>query len=54
MGEVDMRDNTWHGTMSGNLVLSMYEEAELYVARVFESNDTDEEKEPLLMAKVCL
>ncbi|RAO73558.1 uncharacterized protein BHQ10_009570 [Talaromyces amestolkiae] len=48
----DMCDNTWHGTMSANLILSIYEECELYVARVFNKNETDEMEGPLLMASV--
>ena len=48
----DKRDNTGHGTISVDLILRMYEEAELYVARVFEESRAGEQKEASLMAKV--
>ncbi|RDA92674.1 putative subtilisin-like protease, partial [Ophiocordyceps camponoti-saundersi (nom. inval.)] len=47
----DMCDLTHHGTFSANLILSIYDECELYVARVFTTSNTDEVKEPELMAK---
>ncbi|KAI4599476.1 hypothetical protein KJ359_001918 [Pestalotiopsis sp. 9143b] len=46
-----MQDNTSHGTVSVSIVLSVFEHCELYVARVFKSDDTDEKTEPELMAK---
>lgn len=49
-----MCDNTWHGTISANIIMSIYEECELYVARVFKSDDTDDKTEPELMAQVRL
>jgi subtilisin family serine protease len=45
------KDNTGHGTISVELILKVYEKAELYVARVFEKDQADEKKEPQLMAK---
>ncbi|PFH58534.1 hypothetical protein XA68_13557 [Ophiocordyceps unilateralis] len=47
----DMCDKTLHGTFSANLILSIYDECELYVARVFQTDDTDEKREPELMAQ---
>lgn len=47
-----MQDDTSHGTVSVSIVLSIFEHCELYVARVFKSDDTDEKTEPELMAKV--
>lgn len=35
-----------------DLVLKVYEAADIYVARVFETDQADEEKEPDLMAEV--
>ena len=50
------KDNTSHGTISVDLILKVYVEAELFVARVFETDQTDETREPNQMAKVshCL
>lgn len=45
-------DNTSHGTSSVNLIRKIYEDADLYVGRVFESDHTDELKEPAQMAQV--
>lgn len=42
-----------HGTQSIRLIWKMYEEAELFVARVFENDMADEKKEPYMMAEVC-
>ncbi|EGU72586.1 hypothetical protein FOXB_16905 [Fusarium oxysporum f. sp. conglutinans Fo5176] len=39
-----------HGTISVGIILRVYEDAELYVARVFEHEDATETREPLLMA----
>jgi hypothetical protein len=45
-------DNTSHGTASVDLILHAYPEAELYVGRVFNTNQTDERTEPALLAEV--
>ncbi|RDA89198.1 putative subtilisin-like protease [Ophiocordyceps camponoti-leonardi (nom. inval.)] len=47
----EMCDATHHGTFSANLVLSIYDDCELYVARVFKTDNTDGEREPELMAQ---
>ncbi|KJZ78277.1 hypothetical protein HIM_02315 [Hirsutella minnesotensis 3608] len=44
-------DDTWHGTISATIILSIYEECELYVARVFRTNEADENTGPELMAR---
>lgn len=49
-----MCDATWHGTISASIIMSIYEQCELYVARVFESDDTDDKTGPNLMAQVGL
>lgn len=50
----NMCDDTWHGTISASIILSVYEHCELYVARVFKSDDTDDKTGPELMAQVRL
>ncbi|KIW14801.1 hypothetical protein PV08_07586 [Exophiala spinifera] len=45
-----MKDLTGHGTTSVELILKVYRDAALYVARIFKSNQADEEIEPYLMA----
>jgi hypothetical protein len=45
-------DNTSHGTASVDLILQAYPEAELYVGRVFNTNQTDERTEPAQLAEV--
>ncbi|UKZ84282.1 uncharacterized protein TrAFT101_000196 [Trichoderma asperellum] len=50
-GSTSMCDNTWHGTISANIIMSIYEKCELYVARVFNSDETDDKTEPELMAQ---
>ncbi|KND88305.1 hypothetical protein TOPH_07057 [Tolypocladium ophioglossoides CBS 100239] len=45
------KQNFQHGTQSVDLIWRMYEQAEILVARVFESDQADERKEPFLMAK---
>jgi hypothetical protein len=45
-------DNTSHGTASVDLILQAYPEAELYVGRVFNTNQTDERLEPAQLAEV--
>lgn len=49
-----MCDDTWHGTISASIIMSIYEQCELYVARVFKSDDTDDKTGPELMAQVRL
>jgi hypothetical protein len=43
---------TSHGTTSLDLILKMYEDAEVYIARVFETNDAHGDREAVQMAKV--
>jgi hypothetical protein len=45
-------ENTSHGTASVDLILLAYPEAELYVGRVFETDQTDEKTEPAKLAEV--
>lgn len=45
-------DNSWHGTSSAKIILDMFEEAELYIARVFDKDEADKRQGPQLMAKV--
>ncbi|OJJ96323.1 hypothetical protein ASPACDRAFT_125874 [Aspergillus aculeatus ATCC 16872] len=47
-----MRDNTWHGTLSATLAAGACDNAELYIARIFDTKDADIEQGPRLMAKV--
>ncbi|EXA29728.1 hypothetical protein FOVG_18809 [Fusarium oxysporum f. sp. pisi HDV247] len=47
----DMRDDSWHGTCSARIILDMYEEAKLYIARVFKTDQAKGTEGPLLMAK---
>ncbi|RAK77448.1 subtilisin-like protein [Aspergillus fijiensis CBS 313.89] len=46
-----MCDNTWHGTISATLLTNACEGAELYIARVFDTNNADHEHGPRLMAQ---
>lgn len=46
------QDDTWHGTISANIIMSIYDQCELYIARVFKSDDTDDNTGPELMAQV--
>ncbi|KAJ5668904.1 Extracellular alkaline serine protease [Penicillium macrosclerotiorum] len=50
-GSTERKDCTGHGTISVDLILRVYEAADLYVARVFERDEADERKEPYLTAK---
>ncbi|KAF1962377.1 subtilisin-like protein [Byssothecium circinans] len=47
----ELRDDTWHGTLTATIILSVYPDCVLYVARVFKNNDTDEKTEPALMVE---
>ncbi|RAH48752.1 subtilisin-like protein [Aspergillus brunneoviolaceus CBS 621.78] len=46
-----MCDNTWHGTISARLLANACEGAELYIARVFDTNNANHEHGPRLMAQ---
>jgi subtilisin family serine protease len=48
----DRVDTTLHGTASVDLILRAYPEAELYVGRVFNNDQTDGETEPARLAEV--
>ncbi|KAM0518928.1 hypothetical protein ACHAPE_003918 [Trichoderma viride] len=50
-GSTSMCDDTWHGTISASIIMSIHEHCELYVARVFKSDDTDDKTGPELMAQ---
>ena len=52
--EQHMRDQTLHGTISLDLVLQMYQDAEMYPGRVFETNDAHDDREAVQMAMVSL
>ncbi|KAK2597415.1 hypothetical protein QQS21_005963 [Conoideocrella luteorostrata] len=40
-----------HGTVSADIILRVYDYAELYIARVFERNSASKDKEPFFMAE---
>ncbi|KAF5246351.1 hypothetical protein FANTH_6866 [Fusarium anthophilum] len=44
-------NDSWHGTCCAGIIEGMYEEARLYIARVFERDHADEIEGPLRMAK---
>ncbi|CVK87676.1 uncharacterized protein FMAN_05417 [Fusarium mangiferae] len=44
-------NDSWHGTCCAGIIQGMYEEARLYVARVFERDFADEIEGPLRMAR---
>ncbi|KAJ5116711.1 subtilisin-like protein [Penicillium angulare] len=46
-----MCDETWHGTLSARLIATMCEGVELYIARVFDTNNANHEHGPKLMAQ---
>ncbi|KAL5608704.1 hypothetical protein FOVSG1_003385 [Fusarium oxysporum f. sp. vasinfectum] len=48
--DVHMNDS-WHGTCCAGIIQGMYEEARLYIARVFERDHADEIEGPLRMAR---
>jgi len=48
----EMSDNTSHGTTSVDLILKAYAEVDLFVARVFATDNTDGTTEPSQMAQV--
>ncbi|KAF5563812.1 hypothetical protein FPHYL_5010 [Fusarium phyllophilum] len=45
------RNDSWHGTCCAGIIQGMYEEARLYIARVFERDHADEIEGPLRMAR---
>ncbi|KAF5974784.1 hypothetical protein FCOIX_8085 [Fusarium coicis] len=44
-------NDSWHGTCCAEIIQGMYEEARLYIARVFERDHADEIEGPLRMAR---
>jgi subtilisin family serine protease len=48
----ERQDGTGHGTSCLQLLLSIYEDAEVYIGRVFESDKANDDTSSL-MAKVC-
>ncbi|KAF5587514.1 hypothetical protein FPANT_6859 [Fusarium pseudoanthophilum] len=44
-------NDSWHGTCCAWIIRGIYEEARLYIARIFENNHVDEIEGPLRMAK---
>jgi hypothetical protein len=49
---VDKADLTGHGSNSVDLLLKVYDSAQLYVGRIFRGNTSDEDSGPKMMAKV--
>ncbi|RBR18128.1 uncharacterized protein FIESC28_06194 [Fusarium coffeatum] len=45
------RNDSWHGTCCAKIISDIYEEAILYVARIFENDNADEEDGPIRMAQ---
>nr|RBQ96882.1 hypothetical protein FVER53263_04430 [Fusarium verticillioides] len=45
------KNDSWHGTCCAGIIQGLYEEARLYIARVFERDHADEIEGPLRMAK---
>ncbi|KAG5796697.1 hypothetical protein H9Q69_004272 [Fusarium xylarioides] len=45
------KNDSWHGTCCAGIIQGMYEEARLYIARVFERHHADEIEGPLRMAR---
>lgn len=45
-------NDSWHGTCCAWIIQGIYEEARLYIARIFEKNHIDETEGPLRMARV--
>lgn len=46
------RNESWHGTCCAKVICDIYEEARLYIARIFEDEYVDQEQGPLRMAQV--
>ncbi|KAG8356412.1 hypothetical protein FVEN_g5734 [Fusarium venenatum] len=49
----EIYNDSWHGTCCTKIILDMYEEAQLFIARVFEKDHANNEEGPIRMAKVC-
>ncbi|GKU07322.1 unnamed protein product [Fusarium langsethiae] len=47
----ETRNDSWHGTCCAKIICDMYEEATLYIARIFEKDHADEKEGPIRMAK---
>ena len=45
-------NDSWHGTCCAKIISDIYEEAILFIARIFEKDDANEEDGPIRMAKV--
>ncbi|KAG5808895.1 hypothetical protein H9Q74_006440 [Fusarium xylarioides] len=45
------KNDSWHGTCCAGIIQGMYEEARLFIARVFERDHADEIEGPLRMAR---
>jgi hypothetical protein len=46
------RNDSWHGTCCAKIICDIYEEARLYIARIFEDEHVNEDQGPLRMAEV--
>lgn len=49
-----MKDKAGHGTEMVDFILRVYEDADLFVARIFETQYANETTHPRCMAEVCL
>ncbi|KAH7159378.1 hypothetical protein DER46DRAFT_508245, partial [Fusarium sp. MPI-SDFR-AT-0072] len=47
----DTSNDSWHGTCCAGIIRDIYEDASLYIARVFERDHADEVEGPLRMAR---
>lgn len=47
------RNDSWHGTCCTEIISDIYEEATLFIARIFEKDHANEKEGPIRMAKVC-
>ncbi|KAF5009794.1 hypothetical protein FDECE_4001 [Fusarium decemcellulare] len=53
-GQDDVKqDNTGHGTGSVKLIFKLYAEAEVYVARVFENDQANDDTQDLMLKAIC-
>ena len=48
----ETRNISWHGTCCAKIICDIYEEAELFIARIFEKDHADERDGPIRMAQV--
>jgi subtilisin family serine protease len=46
------RNDSWHGTCCAKIISDMYEDATLFIARIFERDHADEKEGPIRMAQV--